>query len=563
MQRDRTPDGGQVTWRLLNVEWALDEDERDLRQRAARTAGLAPDELIGFRIARKALDARRRGGARRMRFVGHVDLVVDARTRSRAWSRLQKSGRGREPEAPERLAAPAVHPSLRGGAAGAADAPVPPVAIVGAGPAGLAAALVCAESGVPAVVVERGPSVRERGPRLVRFHRRRELDPEANLLFGEGGAGTYSDGKIYTRVDDPLEVPLLQALVDAGAPPAIAFDSLAHIGTDKLHKLLPVLRARLERGGVRFLWNTRVDGLVVDDGRERRRVRALATTAGELACSAVVLAPGHSARDTWRALYEQGVPFEPRAFQLGLRIEHPQELVDRGRYGPGPERALLGAASYNLVARAGQGVRSAHSFCMCPGGRVVASVQEHGVLCTNGMSNSRHSSPFATAALVTTMGPDDFGREPFDGVRFQERLERAAFELGGGDYTAPAQTARDFLDGRRTREPQRSTWPFGLVGARLDELVPPPVRAALAHGLERFERVLPGFAGDAGLLVGVETRSSGPVRIPRDRRTRLAAGFANLWPVGEGAGWAGGIMSAMIDGARAARAIAELGVERT
>jgi len=552
MERAREESEASTTWRLLNLVWDLGESEQRLFERARRAVGLERDEVRGFRIAKRALDARRRGGRRRMRFVGHVDLVVDAGTRSRAWSERLRKGTGKVPDSLGRLAAPSVHASLRD--------PEAPIVIVGAGPAGLAAALVLAESGVPAVLVERGPKVRERSSRLVRFHRRRELDPEANLLFGEGGAGTYSDGKIYTRVDDPLEVPLLEALVAAGAPEGITFDGLAHIGTDRLHKLLPVLRERLENGGIEFRWNTRVDGLETDE-RSPRRVRRLRTTSGPIDCRAVVLAPGHSARDTWQALERQGVTFEPRPFQLGLRIEHPQELVDAGRYGQGPERALLGAASYNLVARPAGGVRGAHSFCMCPGGRVVASVQEEGVLCTNGMSNSTHSSPFATAALVTTIGPDDFGRGAFDGVRFQERLERAAFELGGSSYDAPAQRARDFLRGHRTTRPGRSTWPFGLVGARLDELVPPTVRDALGRALERFDRVVPGFASDAGLFVGVETRSSGPVRIARDRETRLARGFRNLWPAGEGAGWAGGIMSAMIDGARAARSMAELGVE--
>ena len=545
-----------VTWRLLNLDWQLEEDERSLRARAAREAGLGPHALRGFRIAKKALDARKRDGTRRLRFVGHVDLIVAAGTRTRAWSRLLKTGRGREPSPPEHLAPRVVHSSLRS----SSDRPAR-IAIVGAGPAGLAAALVLAEAGLPATIIERGPEVRERSSRLVRFHRQRVLDPEANLLFGEGGAGTYSDGKIYTRIDDPLEVLLLEALVEAGAPPEIVYDSLAHIGTDKLHKLLPVLRARLEQGGIEFRWNTRVDGLVLDD-RQPRRVTELATSAGPIACDGVILAPGHSARDTWSALAENGLPFEARPFQLGLRIEHPQELVDHGRYGAGPARELLGAASYNLVSRAGNGARSAHSFCMCPGGRVVASIQTPGVLCTNGMSNSTHSSPFATAALVTTFGPDDFGPGAFDGVAFQERLERAAFELGGGSYAAPAQTASDFLSGRRSERPGRSTWPFELVGARLDELVPRPVRDALGRALEHFERVVPGFASERGLFVGVETRSSGPVRIRRDRTSRLAEGCANLWPVGEGAGWAGGIMSAMIDGAHAARSLAELGVPR-
>ena len=543
-----------VTWRLRQLEWELEAAEPELRRAACREVGLDPGELAGFRIARQALDARVRNGRRRLKFVGHVDLVLPAERARRGTpqrARLEKAGRLVEPPPPALLAAPRVHASFSG--------PEPAhVAIVGAGPAGLAAALAFAASGVACTVIERGPPVRERSSRVVRFHRTRVPDPEGNLLFGEGGAGTYSDGKIYTRIDHELELALLAELVDIGAPPEIAYDALAHIGTDRLHRMLPRLRAKLSAAGTTFLWNTRLEGLVCEDGAERR-VRAVRTTAGEIRCDALLLALGHSARDTWRALSAEGLPVEPRAFQLGLRIEHPQELVDRGRYGAGPAAARLGAASYNLVSKGGPAAPGAHSFCMCPGGRIVASVHAPGLLCTNGMSNSRHSSRFASAALVTTLGPEHFGREPFDGVRFQEDLERRFFEAGGGDYTAPAQTARDFLAGRKTAAPGPTSYPFGCVGARLDELVPRLVREALGRALERFERMLPGFASDAGLFVGVETRSSGPLRVPRSAERR-AQGFLNLFALGEGAGYAGGIMSAMIDGAAAARDLAQSGV---
>jgi len=403
-------------------------------------------------------------------------------------------------------------------------------------------------------LLERGPAVRERSRAVARFHRSREVDPERNLLFGEGGAGTYSDGKIYTRVDDSLEVPLLEELIACGAPAAIAYDSLAHIGTDRLHRILPAFRRRLEALGVVFRFDTRVESLILGKGQ----VTAVATSAGEVGCDALVLAVGHSARDTWAQLADQGVPFEPKPFQLGLRIEHPQELIDRGRYGAAAVQ--LGAASYNLLCKAGDGLPAGYSFCMCPGGRIVASINEPGLLCTNGMSNSRHSSPWASAAVVTTLGPREFGHGAFDGVAFQRTLEQRFFEAGGSDYTAPAQTAADFLAGRdwpsaKAGAARRSTWPFGIVPGRLDQLLPELARRAIARALISFERRLPGFASDAGLLVGLESRSSGPVRIPRDRVTYRAIGFTNLYPVGEGAGYAGGIMSAALDGANAAQAL--------
>jgi uncharacterized FAD-dependent dehydrogenase len=382
----------------------------------------------------------------------------------------------------------------------------------------------------------------------VRFQRGGPLDPESNLLYGEGGAGTYSDGKIYTRVDDPLEVPILEELVACGAPPEIVHDARAHIGTDKLHRVLPALRARLQSLGVAIHFRSRVVDLVVED----RRVLAVRTADGERACDLLVVAPGHSARDTFEMLMARGVVVEPKAFQLGVRIEHPQELVDRARHGVGPEADALGAASYGLVSSAEGAIASAHSFCMCPGGRIVASISEAGHLCTNGMSNSTHSSRWANAALVATFGPEDFGREPLAGIAFQRALERRFFEAGGSSYAAPAQRASDFLARRASTGPLECSFRFGATPGRLDELLPPRVVAALSRALPFWDRVVPGFAGADGLLVGVETRSACPVRMPRDRDSFRAQGMANLLPVGEGAGWAGGIMSAALDGARAA-----------
>jgi hypothetical protein len=274
----------------------------------------------------------------------------------------------------------------------------------------------------------------------------------------------------------------------------------------------------------------------------------------------VLLAPGHSARDTWRALERDGVALEAKPFQLGVRIEHPQELIDAGRYGPENASGRLPPSYYALACRASEAGAAAHSFCMCPGGQIVASVSEPELLCTNGMSNSKHSSPFANAAIVTTLGPREYGPGAFAGVAFQARLERAFFEAGGSNYSAPAQCAPDFLAGRASESLGRSSYRFGMVPARVDALLPEPVRAALAHALLRFESEIPGFAGPEAMLVGLESRSSGPVRIARDRERCVALGFSNLYPVGEGAGYAGGIMSAAIDGARAAHELLKHGV---
>ena len=496
------------------------------------------------------MDARRRGGERALRFVVHADLVVPADRETQAFARARRSGRVVAGPEVQALELDSVHASLRSRR----------VAVLGAGPAGLFAALALARNGVGVDLFDRGASLADRGRSIVAFERERRPDPESNLLYGEGGAGTYSDGKLYTRVDHPLATPLLEELIACGAPADIGFDARAHIGTDRLHRILPRLRERLEEQGVRFHFRTCVEDLVLGDGASGRVVRALRTSRGELDCAALILAPGHSARDTWGWLRARNVAIEPKPFQLGIRIEHPQELVTRGRYGTGPNADALGAASYGLVCKAGGGLPAVHSFCMCPGGRIVASVNEPGLLCTNGMSNSRHSSPWANAALVVTLGPKETGPGVFAGVAMQRDLEARCFEAGGSDYTAPAQLAIDFLARKESSRIVPTSYRLGAVPGRLDRLVPELVRDAIARALERFDATLPGFAGPEAVLVGIESRSSGPIRLPRDDETRRAAGFANLLPVGEGAGYAGGIMSAAIDGARSAQALLVHGV---
>jgi uncharacterized FAD-dependent dehydrogenase len=533
------------TWRVLNLDMGVGEPERVLLARAASVAGVDPGDVRACRIARRSVDARRRGRTRRLRFIVHADLVLDADYSGTRFDSAVRSGRVVAAAQPGTFIVDA--PAKAAGR----------VVVVGSGPAGLYAALVLALNGVAVDVIDRGAELKPRGLDVVRFHRSRVPNTESNLLFGEGGAGTYSDGKLYTRVDDPLEAPCLEELVACGAPPDILYDSRAHIGTDKLHRILPVFRGRMEALGVRFHWKTRLDGLILDagdsdDGASMRRVKAVRTSQGEMPCAAVLLAPGHSARDTVRLLHAQGLQIAAKPFQLGVRIEHPQELITRGRYGDGPEAALLGPASYNLISKSDGKVPASYSFCMCPGGTIVASVNAPGVLCTNGMSNSTHSSRWANAALVTTFGPAEYGPGPFAGVEFQEMLERRFFDAGGADYTAPAQAADDFLAGRPTPAPRHSSYTFGTTSGRIDELLPPLARQAIARALLEYERQIPGFRSAAGLLVGLESRSSGPLRMPRDRETALADGFANLYPMGEGAGAAGGIMSAAIDGARCA-----------
>ena len=533
---------GSQRIRALAVELAAGEPEALLCARSAQAIGIEPSSVLGLSIARRALDARRRGRRHEIRFVYHVDLELSGALRSEALERALKSGRARRVLPPAQFEL-----GVRDSAWSKRR-----VAVVGSGPAGLYAAWCLASNGVPVDLIERGPSLRDRSRAVARFTRTRALDPEANLLFGEGGAGTYSDGKLYTRTQHALEAPILETLVEAGAPPEIRFDARAHVGTDRLHRILPRLRERLEAMGVRFHFETRMLGFV---SSTPRRIRALRTSAGELPCDAVFLALGHSARDTIAALAGEGLCVEPKPFQIGLRIEHPQALVDAGRYGEARDPARLGHAYYALVSKVRGDGLSAHSFCMCPGGQIVAAVAQPGLLCTNGMSNSRHSSPFANSGLVVTLGPREYGSDPFAGYRFQEKLESGFFAAGGGDYRLPAQRVPDFLAGRESGSLPRSSCKLGQTAARLDQLLPESMTRALQEAIRRFDREIPGYAGADGLLVGIESRSSGPLRMTRDPVSRSSTGLDNVFPVGEGAGHAGGIMSAAIDGARSAWAL--------
>lgn len=531
--------------RAVSVDLGLDEGDEVLRAKSARRIGVPVEAIRGLRMARRALDARRRGARREVRFIVHVDLELEPGFDSAALAAALASGRAQEipPSIGFRLSE--IDSAWRDRR----------VAVVGCGPAGLYAAWTLACNGIAVDVIDRGPSLRDRGRAVARFTRTRELDPERNLLFGEGGAGTYSDGKLYTRTQHPLESPIVQTLIDAGADPDLAFDARAHVGTDRLHRILPRLRSSLEEMGVRFHFETRLDALDLVEQAGRRRVRSLQTSRGEIHADGVVLALGHSARDTLRSLAGQGIAVEAKPFQIGLRVEHPQSLVDLGRFGPGADLARLGHAYYGLVAKASGDHRAVHSFCMCPGGQIVAAVAQPGLLCTNGMSNSRHSSPFANSGLVVTLGPREFGEGAFAGVEYQEGIEAAFFEAGGGDYTVPAQRVPDFLAGRESNRIGRSSYKMGTKSVRIDQLLPASMTESLRAAIMKFDRQIRGYASEEGLLVGIESRSSGPLRLPRDAQTRRATGFENVWPVGEGAGHAGGIMSAAIDGARSAWAL--------
>ena len=423
--------------------------------------------------------------------------------------------------------------------------------VVGAGPAGLFAALRLAEAGAPAVLIERGGPVKDRHVSVRQFWRHRALDPETNVVFGEGGAGAFSDGKIYTRRRDGELGWIFQRLVDFGADPAILEEGWAHLGTDRIREILPRLRQAIIDQGVEIRFHTRVDDLLVEQGR---CVGVRLSTGEELLGGPVIMATGHSARDAWEMMLRAGLAAAVRPIRIGVRIEHPQKIIDMARYGS--ERGELPPASYRLVSRPPQGrVRGAHTFCMCPGGTVVGATSQDGRVVINGMSYSGRRAWWANSAIIVEVKPTDFpGTDPMAGVRFQDAIEVAAFQMGGGDFRAPAQRVSDFLARRPSTEIPRNSYPQGCTPASLHDLLPAPIASGLTEAIRFFDRRIPGFAGPEGLLIAPETRTTAPLRFLRDE-SLCSTTIAGVLPVGEGAGYAGGITSAALDGFRAAQSI--------
>jgi uncharacterized FAD-dependent dehydrogenase len=427
--------------------------------------------------------------------------------------------------------------------------------VVGFGPCGIFAALVLAQMGLRPLVLERGKTVRERTKDTWGLWRRRELNPESNVQFGEGGAGTFSDGKLYSQIKDPRHLgrKVLGEFVKAGAPAEILWVSKPHIGTFRLVGVVEKMRAALRALGGEIRFQSRVTDIAVDDGR----VRGVMLADGEmLASDHVVLAVGHSARDTFQMLRDRGIHLEAKPFSIGFRIEHPQSIIDRARYGKFAGHALLGAADYKLVHHCGNG-RSVYSFCMCPGGTVVAAASEPDHVVTNGMSQYSRNERNANAGIVVGITPADFPGDVLAGVEFQRRWESQAFDAGGRDYCAPAQLVGDYIAGRPSTA-LGSVVPSYTPGVRLTDLsacMPDYAVAAIREALPAFGKQITGYAMNDAVLTGVETRTSSPVRITRNAKYE-SLNTRGLYPAGEGAGYAGGILSAAIDGIEVAEAVA-------
>jgi len=430
--------------------------------------------------------------------------------------------------------------------------------VIGAGPCGLFAGLTLAQMGFKPIILERGKKVRDRTVDTFGFWKKKEgLNPESNAQFGEGGAGTFSDGKLYSQVRDSHYIGrrVLTELVNAGASNEILYVNKPHIGTFKLVGIVQSLRAKIEALGGEFRFQTRVERIEIEDNE----VQGVTLENGEfLASNHVVLAVGHSARDTFQMLLEQGVYLEPKPFSIGFRIEHPQNLIDRARFGDRPSHKILGAADYKLVHHCANG-RSVYSFCMCPGGLVVAAASEPGRLVTNGMSQYSRNERNANSGIVVGITPADFDddRDALAGMRFQRRLEEGAFILGGSNYHAPTQLVGDFLE-KRPSQTLGTVTPSYTPGIYLTDLsgsLPDYAIAAIREAIPKFEQQIPGFALKDATLTAVETRTSSPVRIKRQDNYQ-SVNTKGLFPAGEGAGYAGGILSAGIDGIKVAEAVA-------
>lgn len=530
--------------RLTDIKLPLDHDEQALELAVLAKLKINKDQLIAIDVFKRGYDARNNKDIQLI-----YTLDVDVHNQDALLAQFSRDTSVRETpdmrykfvtHAPENLS----------------ERPV----VVGLGPCGLFAALILAQMGFKPIVLERGKAVRERTKDTFGFWRKQPLNPESNVQFGEGGAGTFSDGKLYSQVKDRKHYgrKVLKEFVEAGAPEEIMYVSKPHIGTFKLVAMVEKMREQIIALGGDIRFSTRVEKLNLAPDGDGHQLKGLHLSTGEyLATKHVVLAVGHSARDTFQALYDQGVYIEAKPFSVGFRIEHEQSMIDKCRFGDNAGNPILGAADYKLVHHCKNG-RSVYSFCMCPGGTVVAAASEPGRVVTNGMSQYSRHERNANSAIVVGITPEqDYPGHPLAGIALQRKLEEMAFAAGGENYHAPAQLIGDFLAGKPSSElgEVQPSYTPGITLTDLSKVVPDYVTEAIREAIPAFDKQIKGFAKKDGMLTGVETRTSSPVCIKRDGSYQ-SINVKGLYPAGEGAGYAGGIWSAGIDGIRVAESLA-------
>jgi uncharacterized protein len=527
--------------RITEVKLDPDHSEKDLVREILRKLRISEKELRGFSIFKRSYDARKKEN---ILFVYSLDVNLDPEKEKFILSDPKKFLNVKpSPDNEYKFVAKAVTEI--------SDRPV----IVGTGPCGLFCGLILAQSGFKPILLERGKEVKERSLDTFNFWRTGDLKKESNVQFGEGGAGTFSDGKLNTQIKDPKNYgrKVLSELVRFGAPEEIMYVSKPHVGTFRLVKVVENLRNEIISLGGEFRFGSRVDGInTAENGLE-----SLILENGEkIECGRAVFAVGHSARDTFRMLLKNGVNMEPKPFSVGFRIEHPQKLIDRIRLGNYAGDPRFGAADYKLVHHCSNG-RSVYSFCMCPGGKVVAAASGEGCVVTNGMSQYSRDEQNANSAIVVGVEPSDFPPGALGGMEFQEALERNAFVLGGSDYCAPAQLVGDFIKGNPSKKQGsvKPTYQPGVKFTDLEKALPDYAVEAIREGIISFDRQMNGFAMNDAVLTAVETRTSSPVRIVRGEDYQSVS-LPGIYPGGEGAGYAGGIVSAAIDGIKIAEAVA-------
>ncbi len=542
--------------RITELKLPLDHAEADLLTALVTKLGIRAEQVTRFVIFRRGYDSRKKAD---IQLVYTLDFEVPAAVAAYLLKKFKRDV--------NLLPTPDTTYKFVANAASLGTEHLRPV-VVGFGPCGIMAALILAQMGLRPLILERGKVGRERTLDTWALWRKSELNTESNVQFGEGGAGTFSDGKLWTQTKDPKHYgrKVLQEFVDAGAPAEILYVSKPHVGTFRLVKMVEHIRAKIISMGGEFRFQHKVVDIEFEaewSSGLQKMIRAVVTENAEgtretLRTDHVVLAIGHSARDTFKVLFDRGVHIDAKPFSIGFRIEHPQGLIDRARFGPSVGNATLGAADYKLVHHASNG-RAVYSFCMCPGGTVVAATSEEGRVVTNGMSQYSRNERNANAGIVVGITPDDFPGHPLAGIAFQQQWESRAYELGGSNYHAPAQLVGDFVAGVASTalgsvEP---SYKPGVTMTDLASALPDYAVTAIREAIPAFEKQIPGFFMSDAVLTGVETRTSSPIRITRRDDDLQSLNVRGLFPAGEGAGYAGGIMSAGIDGIRVAEAVAQ------